>query len=880
MNKKFGSKLNNKGSGIVTVMVAVVFLTILGSMLLMYSLTNFEMKATDRKGKQNSYDAETCMDEVAAGLQNLASDATDESLKTVLMEFGSKSEGKVQAQFAEKYLDRIGKWSINGTSGTVASANGEESSSSSNIKIIKTLPSAPSSETTGTKFTSNGEYNILTIGSLLKNTRNEGTVIVNTYGETDKYVSYSFQNENPEDNDYHTTYFYQIHYSPIFKQPVCTAEYEKVNLNGSENPDTWVFKGITFKDVSITYVKESFSNTVSTDVFVSVPNVGYEISGLSTSDVKKYALIVGGKLISSVGDVKIQGSTYASGIETSLIGNVVFDNKVNDRSYDVIVRDGITIQSAGLASDKDSFKTETKVTLWAGNIEIKTAASVSLNYITKVANDLMLNGSNSKATVGGEYFGFGPSEKDPETSSAILINGKHSTLNFDNTDLKLTGFAFVADPNATNNILTGESGSVKENQRIYLIDEDYIEYKPVGNTGYATLDQNPKRYDDDESKHDSFFNVRLKDDVTWKGIDEDGKEKDMTFADYNAVVTTVLNADKSYIYYFISFRDKKDADNNIITSAGDYANRYFRDFYNNHKKDIQKYINKYVDITGNLHTNENSGNYLIRYDSKVNGEEVSSYKLLELLSATDKSALQSEGRARQIEFENYCHYLSSVAPDGEESQRHGSFDENLRKWEEDKKLNPTSFTLKEPTPYEYFVDYKKIHDEFKGTNSSAVVKSYTELNGGNDDLCYALIIDNMDDSGTLGTYEIQFNDGKITFNNKAINGNNGNHSFKNIGIIICNGNLNLKGTGTFEGMIMCAGDLSVDGGITIKNVDSTVSKIGKAYNSFLYNSSDVNLALKNYLYVALSTTVTSDGASESSSTNILSLVKFKNWKKN
>lgn len=82
-------KRNNQGSTIVVVLIAVAFLTILGSILLFTTYTGYQMKMTDRHGKQNFYDAETAMNEIRTGIQQVTSDAISEAYTRVLVDYNT-----------------------------------------------------------------------------------------------------------------------------------------------------------------------------------------------------------------------------------------------------------------------------------------------------------------------------------------------------------------------------------------------------------------------------------------------------------------------------------------------------------------------------------------------------------------------------------------------------------------------------------------------------------------------------------------------------------------------------------------------------------------------------------------------------------------------
>ena len=77
-------KKNNRGAGLVSVIIAVAFVAILGSILMSAALTNYKMKQTNMKTKDSFYSAEQALDEVRIGLQGLISEAISTSYLQVL----------------------------------------------------------------------------------------------------------------------------------------------------------------------------------------------------------------------------------------------------------------------------------------------------------------------------------------------------------------------------------------------------------------------------------------------------------------------------------------------------------------------------------------------------------------------------------------------------------------------------------------------------------------------------------------------------------------------------------------------------------------------------------------------------------------------------
>lgn len=78
-------KLNNKGAALISVMIAVAFVTILSTTLLYISLNNYQMKVVNTKSKENFYDADDKMVTMTTRLQNTVATTKGSQIKTKVM---------------------------------------------------------------------------------------------------------------------------------------------------------------------------------------------------------------------------------------------------------------------------------------------------------------------------------------------------------------------------------------------------------------------------------------------------------------------------------------------------------------------------------------------------------------------------------------------------------------------------------------------------------------------------------------------------------------------------------------------------------------------------------------------------------------------------
>ena len=103
-------KANNRGSGIVTVIITVAFIAMLGAILLFMAYMNMQIKNADRLTRNNFYYTETALNEVRAALQHSVSDAIASSYTSTLIMYGetlTDEDSDPQETFAEHFIASV-----------------------------------------------------------------------------------------------------------------------------------------------------------------------------------------------------------------------------------------------------------------------------------------------------------------------------------------------------------------------------------------------------------------------------------------------------------------------------------------------------------------------------------------------------------------------------------------------------------------------------------------------------------------------------------------------------------------------------------------------------------------------------------------------------
>lgn len=235
----------------------------------------------------------------------------------------------------------------------------------------------------------------------------------------------------------------------------------------------------TLKDVRVVYKDaQDYETTITTDLVFSTPDMNF--SGQSqVQEFMKYALIADDQINVNASNVTVDGSVYAGagGIVASGNGTGVLNGRMILTRGDIVADMGSTLMVGNGNSS-----------IWAENIMTtgKSAATLNVNGNMYVADDLALNAKESKVTLQGNYYGYNFQKNygagdtvatDADFSSAIMINGKSSSLNIQNLKyLLLAGRTFISRGNNSSNtdIQMGESIAARTNQLAYYVSERYV----------------------------------------------------------------------------------------------------------------------------------------------------------------------------------------------------------------------------------------------------------------------------------------------------------------------------------------------------------------------------------------------------------------------
>jgi hypothetical protein len=703
------SKLKNKkGSGIVTVMVAVLFLTAFGTLSLYLTYTSTEMVAAERKGNEVSYNAETCMDEIRAGLQIIVSDAITRSYNQIMPRYTSNNQN-IGAEFHRLYLDNLLNAKVIDYRNTVHPASGTD------------VPAAGEVVYLTEKLFGDNTYNASQLVKLVQETRN---------GECHVY-SGSPGNENG-----------------ILEQTE---------------------KELILKDITVSYVDSSGrKSSITTDISIGIPDIGYYLTQYSISGIPDFTLIAKGKILqkSVTGkNVNIFGNAYANDIELEN------DNTLTvGAGGTMIVKEDISLKG-NITADRFRIMPNATLWAGNITIGDATKANLSgRTYVqndlafTGANSTVILGGKDANGDSVGEYYGFGCDDSKPGSSSSIIFNHETETTERNTLDLSdvqqltLAGVSFVSnydknkiakeqifavnspqliDPDSTPTDIgqdkigarTGMSVDTKLNQLIYFAPRGEVKayvHEEIPASIDGTTKQLVKMKQSSPSAPLYYADYNKGNPIFYRVDGENGLVVDNTYDDYDPVVTArALTADTdgiafynkenlNKIEYFAlngeTYKYSKTQKEYVIETPSDEsfpaslympgkysdygitlmpiyqplsggmyevtfflhfpdqdsANRYFKDYYDAkdesgkyvHRDTIQKNIDSYMELVNSADATEFKNKIKSYGNLLTKGTGTDKYGIIEAARGSF-NALKNQSAELSNIFKQYCICLSS-----------------------------------------------------------------------------------------------------------------------------------------------------------------------------------------------------------------------------
>ncbi len=485
LNRIFDS---NKGSTLITVIVAIAFVTILTTIILGTTLVNVRMKGIDRRTKNDFYYAERSLNDIYTGLgQELALIAGNEYNDAF------KKVGDVEEREVIQY-DEHGDPILDADDNPVK------------VKVKVDYNQAEHAEKDfRTKF--------------MKKAREKADELI-VKNESGKYALEG----------------YILDTSKGTVEKIKEVQYQKKDGSKVNTPDE--ASRVVIKEVQIS-VEDSmhYKSTITTDIVITIPTVDF----LGTNaDVSDYGLIANKGLYITGGSsgCEITGNVYAGVHDTPNAQDGDYKERTDDYSRGAIYG-GINIKDGKATFDGNYIVSKGDINLTGTNPQIKvnspkveggdvnlanlwctsirtisnrsesfgvkgaqitndyTKPTIDINANIFALNDMALNADNSSVIIKGNYYGYnegglsyvlGKKEGryDGENSS-IIVNGSKAYLDMrDINNFVLMGKAYIdftsdkdtdvsAMGTAPQVVPTAESVALKTNQQLYLVPNDFLD---------------------------------------------------------------------------------------------------------------------------------------------------------------------------------------------------------------------------------------------------------------------------------------------------------------------------------------------------------------------------------------------------------------------
>lgn len=571
-------KLDNKGSAIVVVILALAFVGMLIAMLVYMVYYNYLMKYTDRAAKNNFYSAETALNEIQAGIIRDVSDALQESYTKVTREHYDDTAVNQQVIFETLYKQSL----------------------DDKLEML-TVYMGPA---TGNQI----KYNVDHLASYLEEPYKSATTL--------SYLG--------------------------------TVNQGGINIRyGNANYSDGV---LILEDVRVSYTNpDGYVSIIETDIAIETPELTFN-SIQDVPQIENYSLIAadmittgieGNETLVTPARVSVDGNVFGGddGIYVNGDGYIKFVKNANDSDAVKYTLTAATISAqngyrrGNTPPATASVDVSDAYSVWAENLYAESAyMKIYANCF--IRDDLTLDGLYPKVALSGAYNGYGSSDVSAKNSSAILINGAHSTLDFGGLEsLWLAGGAYVGSAHYNANettidyinepldeyyervdeeiankerekdtvsrngtdVLMGQSLAVKPDQLMYMVPVECMGYE--GDT--QILAKNPMTIEEYNKLFGTF--VPLKENgqtVIVDGEIQYSNQLVYTPVRLDVVMNKVGGTANSYgasyvpvfrringtilVYFYLDFTNQ------------DMANKFFRDYYAADKEAFDRYFKTYV----------------------------------------------------------------------------------------------------------------------------------------------------------------------------------------------------------------------------------------------------------------------------------------------
>ena len=446
---------DNRGSTLITVIVAIAFVTILTSIILGTTVVNVRMKGIDKRTKDDFYYAERSLNDIYTGLgQELAIDAAKEYEKafekvgntddpTMDFNMAETAEKEFRKQFMTKVHTKISALTAPDLEEYILPASKGHVASIGSVAFQKKDGTSPAGLTAEKADRVVIKDVVVYVEDTTKFRSTITTDIVVTIPTVD------FLGTNADVTDYGL------------------IANEGLYVEGNATIKGNVYAGVHADDRTL---DDDYKET--SDAYSRTPVYG----GIN---IKNGKAKFDGNYIISKGDINLAGTNPQIEVNSSAVGaGGNLSNMWFTSMRTITNRPG---GKGAVISDPVTSPT--------------VHPTININANMFALNDLALNADNSSVNIAGNYYGYNEggltnilqkkTGRDDGGNSAIIVNGNKVSLNMENVqNFVLMGRAYVdftsdtstdASLTSTQVVPTAESVALKTNQQLYLVPPDFLE---------------------------------------------------------------------------------------------------------------------------------------------------------------------------------------------------------------------------------------------------------------------------------------------------------------------------------------------------------------------------------------------------------------------
>lgn len=537
-------KLNNNGSTMMIVMVAISLIAILATVLMAMSYMNYNMKVTELNSKKNFYTAEIVLDQINVGLQSEISESLEDAYVKSMQRYTLVDDTVRNTNFANYYIGEL-----------------------RNRLRTAALDS---------------QYQIAPLDTDGDGVYDSGLV---SYLDSNLQTAYA---------------------NGTLKIESAEAKMESVATSRIDESGNTVYdsQGLVLYNLHIEYTDANkYTSVIETDIRLKTPSLTL-VTKTAMPNVFEYSLVADAGIVGSnnAGLVNFSGNVYAG----NDVSNPADSGGISvTQGHTWNFAENIRVVSGGPVSvaTTGTFNALSGTNCWFQGIYLSkhntTSGTLNLAGNTYVADDLTIEGSGAKVTLSGTYYGFGNGVNAGE-SSAIVLNGKNATLDMSGLNsLMLGGNAYIQTSKATysptenfaegNNtdILLGNSLAVKSDQIAYMVPAECIGVvgttaligkNPMTESEYALWKQYAQKRLEGDANYANYELVSFSKDTKALGKSLGGY--DLNGTGYKTIFRQVNGESLCYLYLDLTAEGAADYYKDYYYAAETKMNRYIATYNN------------------------------------------------------------------------------------------------------------------------------------------------------------------------------------------------------------------------------------------------------------------------------------------------------------